>query len=277
MQQEMDDGDRIDVAAANVDYDMKNETMVFTGNVVIKQSRGSINGERVVYNLKSGQLQKRWRRWCGRVKMRILPKDTAAPAAPSSARARPDAGRRRPRAQTLSPTRSRARFRSAAKRGGSGRFTGPQRCRQDHMFLHDRGVWWPPMPGASCWMTPTSPTCRCMPARAWAWLSAAGAVGLSQIERGRQYPSGAGVASGSDDDGREHELNSLLDELQIGHAVTEQPGASLSGGERRRGNCPRLAGKPRMILLDEPFAGGPHFGQRNPTHRATSNNAASAF
>jgi lipopolysaccharide export system protein LptA len=75
MKQELDDGKPMTAVANQVDYDLKAEVVVFTGNVDIKQPSGSIAGQRVVYNMKTGQVQGGGEN-AGRVKIRIEPKNT---------------------------------------------------------------------------------------------------------------------------------------------------------------------------------------------------------
>ena len=82
LRQQLDDGTDFDSKSSAVDYDLRNEVVVFTGNVGITQNRGTLNGERVVYNMKTGQVESGGS-GNGRVKMRILPK--SAQGAPAKA------------------------------------------------------------------------------------------------------------------------------------------------------------------------------------------------
>ena len=73
LRQQLDDGGTINAKASNVDYDMRTEVVTFTGDVTINQARGVLTGQRVVYNMRTGQVQSGGE-GSGRVKMRIMPK-----------------------------------------------------------------------------------------------------------------------------------------------------------------------------------------------------------
>jgi lipopolysaccharide export system protein LptA len=83
LKQQMDDGTPMTAQASNVDYNLQNEVVVFTGNVELQQPRGTMNGERVVYNLKTGAIDSGGA-GSGRVKMRIMPKH-GSPGTPAPA------------------------------------------------------------------------------------------------------------------------------------------------------------------------------------------------
>lgn len=73
MSQTMDDGTPVTTKSAAVDYDFNTEIIILTGGVVITQPRGNLRGERVVYNMRTGQVQSGGQGG-GRVRMTIQPK-----------------------------------------------------------------------------------------------------------------------------------------------------------------------------------------------------------
>lgn len=82
LKQQLDDGTPMNAVANKIDYNVNNETVVFTGNVSIKQPRGTLSGERVVYNMASGQVTSGGE-GNGRVSMRIMPKNADGDAQPA--------------------------------------------------------------------------------------------------------------------------------------------------------------------------------------------------
>ena len=83
LRQQMDDGTPMTSRAAQVDYDLRSEVVVFTGDVSVQQPRGTLSGERVVYNLQSGRVEGGGE-GAGRVHMRILPRGGSQAAEPAA-------------------------------------------------------------------------------------------------------------------------------------------------------------------------------------------------
>ncbi|NYZ63647.1 lipopolysaccharide transport periplasmic protein LptA [Luteimonas deserti] len=75
MKQQMDDGGWVDATAAQADYNLPNDTVVLTGNAVVNQpGRGRMEGQRIVYNMSTGQVQGGGEGQ-GRVRMQFEPRN----------------------------------------------------------------------------------------------------------------------------------------------------------------------------------------------------------
>ena len=79
LSQQLDDGTPMNATASRVDYDLRTEIVVFTGAVKISQPRGTLAGEKVTYNMRTGQVASGGAAGGGRVKMRIMPKNAGTP------------------------------------------------------------------------------------------------------------------------------------------------------------------------------------------------------
>jgi lipopolysaccharide export system protein LptA len=86
LKQDLDGGGSMNARASNVDYDMPKDTVVFTGNVEIDQpGRGTMAGARIVYNMRTGQVQGGGDPAGGQqIRTRILPKNAQPAATPGT-------------------------------------------------------------------------------------------------------------------------------------------------------------------------------------------------
>jgi lipopolysaccharide export system protein LptA len=71
-----DNGEPMHATASRIVYDTSSDVVVLSGGVVIEQTRGTLRGENVKYDLKTGRLDGGGDG--SRVKMRIMPKSAGA-------------------------------------------------------------------------------------------------------------------------------------------------------------------------------------------------------
>jgi len=83
MKQQMDDGSPMNAKADNIEYKVREDTIILTGNYSIESPRGSNAGQRLIYNTRTGNMQSGGDGT--RVRTVIQPK-TPAPAAPAPAK-----------------------------------------------------------------------------------------------------------------------------------------------------------------------------------------------
>jgi lipopolysaccharide export system protein LptA len=55
--QEMEDGSPMTATAARIDYDLVSDVVTFTGSYTIKTPKGSSSGQKMVYDLSTGNMQ----------------------------------------------------------------------------------------------------------------------------------------------------------------------------------------------------------------------------
>ena len=83
LKQAMDNGGTMNATAAQVDYDLQQDTVVFTGGASVQQpGRGSIAGERIVYNMRTGQVQGGGGNDGGRVTLQFEPRNRPPASTP---------------------------------------------------------------------------------------------------------------------------------------------------------------------------------------------------
>lgn len=91
--QRQDDGTPLTMRANSITYDLQADRAVATGGVTIEQPRGTMSGERLVYDLKSGQVTGGLNddgSPAGRVRLVLQPRAAAAaPAEPAAPPATP--------------------------------------------------------------------------------------------------------------------------------------------------------------------------------------------
>lgn len=57
LKQQMEDGSPMTATAERIDYDLVNDVVTFTGSYTIKTPKGSNSGQKMVYNLRTGNMQ----------------------------------------------------------------------------------------------------------------------------------------------------------------------------------------------------------------------------